>query len=85
MVVAVGETKWSPGSDLTGPEGSQCFQGDPLGKNVKNYDKKLMSWVISRISFQSMTKNLVKLSIVIVRMSCGLFALSLCFCLGGTN
>ena len=32
-----------------------------------------------------MTKEFVKLSAVIVRMSSGLFAPLLCFCLGGTN
>ena len=25
-----GETKWNPGGDFTGPEGSQCFLGGPL-------------------------------------------------------
>ena len=62
----------------------RVVHGHDPQENLKNCVKKLMSWVILRIFFQSMTKKLVKLSTVIVRMSSGLFALLSCFCLGGT-
>ena len=54
-------------------------------ENLKNCVKELMSSVILRSFFLSVTKKLVKLSYFIVRISGGLFALLLCFCLGGTN
>ena len=84
----IGRAKWSPGGHFTCPEGSKCFKGglctcptEKLWKIVlKNWYPRLF-WSF----FLSVAKKFMKLSAVTVRISSGLFALSLCFCLGGTN
>ena len=51
-------------------------QNGALRKILKNWVKELISWVVLKF-FLSITKKLVKLSYVIVRISGGLFALVL--------
>ena len=52
-------------------------QNGALRKILKNWVKELILWVVLKF-FLSITKKLVKLSDVTVRISSGLFALLLC-------
>ena len=71
------EGKWGPGIDFTGPKGSNCFQGVPCSCSQGKFEK-----LCQRIDvlgyfekcFLSITKVLVKLGSVIVRISGGPFA-----------
>ena len=77
-----GADKMEPGNDFTGPEGSQCFQGGPFSCSWGKFEKLCLRIDVLGYfenAFQSMTKKLVKLSNFILRMSSGLFVLSLCF------